>query len=332
MGIKALRKVLFGRETTAGTAVATTTYWRGMGTIEDNREVVFPDEDIGYLSGTDRTYIPKYEATLELEGDTTFEQLPHFLDAGIATATATQDGTGSDYIYTYTFPTTAQPTNKTYTIEGGDDVQAEEMEYSYVEKISLKGAAGEAVNLKATWKGRQVTPTTYTTTATIPTVETMLFQKGRLYIDTAGGSFGATQKSNTLLGFTFDYSTGWTPVFTGDGNLYFSFIKVVKDKLEARLEITFEHDSTAVAEIAAWRAQTPRRIQLKIAGNNVTTAGTTYSAKTLIINVAGKWESFSKIDEQDGNDVVTGVLVGKYTTTASAFGSIIVVNEVSALP
>ena len=44
-GSRALRKIQLGKETTAGIAVAATTLWRGMGTVKDNREVVFPEED-----------------------------------------------------------------------------------------------------------------------------------------------------------------------------------------------------------------------------------------------------------------------------------------------
>ena len=51
-GIKKLRKLQLGRETTAGTAVNATDLWRGIGTIEDQTEVMFPEEDIGYLSGS----------------------------------------------------------------------------------------------------------------------------------------------------------------------------------------------------------------------------------------------------------------------------------------
>lgn len=134
-GAKALRKIQLGRETTAGTAVAATTVWRGLGTIEDQRETVFPEEDVGYLGGLDRNYIPVLEAGLTMDPvPATFEQLPHILEAGVKTATPSQDGTaGSGYSYTYTLPTTSKNTLKTYTIEGGDDQQAEEMEYSFVE-------------------------------------------------------------------------------------------------------------------------------------------------------------------------------------------------------
>ncbi len=59
-GARALRKLQFGKETTAGTNVDATTIWRGMGTIKDEREVVFPAEDVGILGGTDRSYISAY--------------------------------------------------------------------------------------------------------------------------------------------------------------------------------------------------------------------------------------------------------------------------------
>lgn len=331
-GIKALRKIEIGRETTAGTAATPTTIWRGMGTIQDELEQVFPEEDVGYLSGTDRTYIPKVEATLEMdEVEATYEQLPHILEAGVITDTPSQNGTGSGYIYTYTFPTTAANTIKTYTIAGGDNQQAEYFAYGYVEAFTLGGAPGEAVKMSATWKGRQVATTTFTTTATIPTVETILFQKSSLYIDTAGGTMGATQKSNTLLGFNLDVDTGMRAVYAGDGQLYFSFQKTVMP--EVTLEITFEHDATAVAEIAAWRAQTERQIRVKVIGNAITTVGGgSFATKTLYIDLAGKWDSFDKIGEQDGNDVVTGTFRARRNATNSKFAEITVVNELSALP
>ena len=83
-GIKALRKIQLGQETAAGTAVAATQLWRGVGMIADEREVIFPEEDIGYLSGVDRTYVPKVLASIAL-GDTpaTFEQFPYILEAGV---------------------------------------------------------------------------------------------------------------------------------------------------------------------------------------------------------------------------------------------------------
>ena len=221
-GIKKLRKILLGRETTAGTNVAATTYWRGTGTIEDTRETIYIDEDVGYLSGVNRTAVPKVGALLDLdETDATFEQFKHLLEMGVMTATPTTDGgAGTGKIYTYTFPTTAPATIKTYSIEGGDNAGAEEASYFFCKGFKLSGAAGETLKMSGSLVGRKVAHATVTTNPTLPTVETILFSKGTLAIDTAGGTMGSTVKSNTLLGMDLDVDTGWREVYSGDGQLY----------------------------------------------------------------------------------------------------------------
>lgn len=330
-GIKLLRKLQLGRETTAGTAVAATTIWRGMGALEDQRETVFVEEDIGYLSGVDRAYQPKLQAALSMPSiPATFEQLPHILDAGIAVATPASDSTGSGDVYTYTFPTTSAPTIKTYTIEGGDNEAVEEMEYAFVQSFTLEGSAGEALMVSAEWLGRQVSTSAFTTTATLPTVEEILFSKGKLYIDAIAGTIGTTQKSSTLLSATLSVNTGLVPVFTADGALYFTFVKNAGP--EVTLDITFEHDSTATAEIVAYRAGTPRLIRLQFEGSTLTTAGD-YTVKTLRVDLAGKWDNFQPLGDQDGNDVVTGTFRARYNATAAKFAEMIVVaDEMAALP
>jgi hypothetical protein len=331
-GIKALRKLQMGYENVTGGSVAATSMWRGEGTIQNTQEVVHPVEDIGYLSGIDRTYIPALGGELEFsETPATFEQLGYVLEAGVKMIAApTADGVGSGKIYPYTFPTTGSNTVRTYTLEGGDNQQAERMEYAFVTEFSLSGTMKQPVMMSAKWVGRQVQTATYTGAITPPTVETILFGNGKLYIDAIGGTIGTTVKANTFIGFTLNATTGFTPVFTADGNLYFSFHKQVMP--EFTLQVTFEHDGTSVAEKAAWSAQTARKLRLKFEGSTLGTPGTLYSKKALIIDAIGKWETFDKIDENDGNDVVTGTMRIRYDQTASSNGQIIVVNELAALP
>lgn len=330
-GIRALRKIQLGRETTSGTKVTTTTLWRGIGTLEDTREQVFPPEDIGYLSGVDRSYVPKLEAAISMDSvEATFEQLPHILEAGIKAATSVHDGTGSSYTRSYVFPTTTPNTLKTYTIEGGDNQQGEVMEYAFVDSFTLEGKGGESWMVSADWIGRQVAPQAFTVGATLPVVEEILFSKTKVYIDAVSGTFGTTQKTMTLLAATLNYKTGWIPKFTADGNLYFSFIQSTMP--EVTLELTFEHDGTSVAEKANWLAQTPRLIRLLAEGSTFTTAGTTYSKKTLSIDLAGKWEKFDPLDDQDGNDIYKATFRGRYDPTRADFGKILIANAVVTLP
>lgn len=330
MGIKALRKIQLGAETTAGTAVAADTVWRGIGMIKDNRETIFPEEDIGYLSGKARAYVPKYEAELAMDAvPATFEGLPVILSAGVKNIiTGVTDTGGSGKVYTYTFPTTTANTITTWTIEGGDDTQAEEMEYSFVESFELSGNGGEALQMSANWRGRQVSKATFTANVTTPaTVEEILFGKGKLYIDSVSGAIGTTQVTNTLLGASLSVNTGWIPKYSADGNLYFSWAQLTKP--EILLNVTFEHNASAVTEKDAWIAKTPRQLRLQFDGSALTTAGT-FAYKTLRIGLAGLWESFDSISDMDGNDIITGTFRAGYDPTCAKFAEIKVVNETAS--
>lgn len=335
-GVKTLRKIALGRETTAGTNVNASTIWRGTGTLEDAREVVMVDEDVGYLSGTDRSYTSHLLARLSMEETpATFEQILHILEAGIKTVgTGTNDagaGTGTGYSYTYALPTTAANTPAAYSLECGDNQQAEEASYCVVESFGLSGASREAVNMTADWVGRTVATTTFYGTMTLPSVEEIRFGSGKLYLDTIGGTFGATQKTSTLLGFDMSVTTGYVPVFTADGQLYFTFVKQVKP--EITVNVTFEHDATGLAQKVLWQAETSGLMRLRFDGAALTTVGTTYTTKTLIIDLAGKWQKFDKLAEQDGNDVIAGTWVSRYNETAADWGKfIVVVDAVTVVP
>lgn len=331
-GIKALRRVQLGREASAGTSVVATARWRGLGTLEDLREIKYVEEDIGYLGGADRTATPKLAGAITLESiDATYEQILHMLEAGIKTVgTGVTDTGGSGKVYSYPFPTTAQNTIKTYTIEGGDDAGAEKMEYCFVPSFALEGAGGESLLMTSDWTGRQIIPATFTDPLTLPSVESILFSKGKLYIDPVTGTMGTTQKSNTFLKMSLKVTTGWRPVWTGDGlGTFFTFIKNTKP--EVILDVTFEHDAISIAEKVAWRAETARLLRMDFPGSALTTAGT-FTTKLLRIDLVGKWRKFDKIGEQDGNDIVTGQLVSRFNPTANLFGEIKVVNEVASVP
>jgi hypothetical protein len=124
-------------------------------------------------------------------------------------------------------------------------------------------------------------------------------------------------------------TTGWQAVYTGSGRLDLSFLKQVQP--EIKLDITFEHNATATAEKAAWRAGTARQIRILCEGGALSIAGASYTYKSLIINLAGKWDTFEKIDEVDGNDVVTGHFIARYNSTALLFSGFTVVNETASL-
>lgn len=335
-GGKWAQKIQLGREATAGTAVAATAIWRGSGSnLADTREVTMVEEQIGIAVPTTRNYIARLGGSLDMaETPATFEQLLHILEAAIKTVgTGAADGVGTGKVYTYGAPTTTVNTIKTYTIETGDNQQAEEMEYSFVEEFTLSGERGEAVMMSATWQGRQVTNTTFTGSLTVPTVEDILSAKGSLYIDAVSGLIGTTGVSETLLSWELKVTTGWKAKYTVDtGNLYFAFAYFDRDSFSAEFTATFEHNAAAVAQKALFRAGTPRLVRLNIPGSALTTGGTSYQNKTLRIDMALVYTEWEALDADDGNSIVqvTGT-VGYDPTWAKAL-EIIVVNQLASVP
>src|SRR3990172_1443166 len=410
-GIKDARRLLFAKETTAGVRVPTATVlWRGEAEYEDQREVVFPPEDIGLVAGADRNYVPKLLAAIRVSPTPlTFEQFPYLLAMGIKNViTGVADGGGSGYLYTYPLPVTAPTANvvKTYSPQVGDDNEARWGAYAFADSIALEGKQSEAWMMSGGLALRDL-PTTYyaattiafvatgahitdsanglgflavgdtfivsgsaansttftvasvvsagditvspavttesagpsivirgqfTPNVAIPSVEEALFSNTKLYIDAVGGTIGTTQKSNTLLNAKLAIAkTGWAPRFNGDGNLYFSRITHTSE-MEVTLEITFEHDGVASLERYYFEKQTARQIRLQTNGSVLAVAGTKYSTKALRIDLAGKWEKFSVLGEDNGNDIVTGTFRVRYNSTAALFASIEVCNLLSALP
>ncbi len=331
-GIKTLRKVQLGREGTAMTAVAASTVWRGPALMpSDDQKKVRPDENIGFSSGVTRQYTPQKIASMAFPStEATFQGIQHILEAGVKTVSPTADGVGTGYTNAYPLPSGDVNAFKTYTIEGGDNKVVEEMEGAFVVDFELSGKKNEAWMLSANWQGRQSTVAAFTADLTIPAVSEMLFNKSKIYIDNVGGTIGTTQIANSWLAAKLKITTGLKAQFTGDGNLYFSFIDFIGAK--ASLELDFLHNATVAAERVLWRADTPRQIRMLIEGKALGTPGT-YSKETFRVDMAGLYTSFSgPNDEDEGSNMSKVVFDAGYDATAALFCNMLLVNELSAVP
>lgn len=328
-GITALRRVQMGAEATPGTAVPATSYWRGTASLQDNRETVFPTEHIGILPGVDRTYVPKYEAGISLENiEATFEQMPYIYEMGCRHVTPTTDSNGNG-IFTYVFPVAttdalSSTSLNTYTFEVGNNAECHEVEYCFCPSFTLSGDAGAGLMLSAELIGRQASTSTFTPSLSIPSVEEILFSKGKLYIDVAsGGVVGHTQISESLLSMNLSVTTGWRPVYTGDGNLYFTFVKQVAP--EVILEITFEQNDLAINQYNYWTAQTAQNIRVQFDGSS--------AAKYLRLDMSGKWDNFGPTQEdRDGNSIMTGTFRARYNATSALFFETVIATNLASLP
>ena len=334
-GLSSLDKFELGVESTFDTAVACTTLWRGKCTHTDESEPQYPDESVGFAGGLGRNYIPHETGTINIEETPmTFEQLPYLLNMGIDANTGVQDGAGSDYVYTYPiwYDSTNIPVPNTYTWRVGDNQQAYLYTGAFVEEMTLKGAYTEALMMEATLRAHaDDSTTTFTGGLSVPAVTDMLFGNCKMYIDPVGSAFGTTQITQTFLSFELTINNMFKAQMTGDGtSLFATLMKANMPEIE--LTFTLEHDATSVTERAARAAGTPRKIRIENTGPAVATPGTTYSNKTLFIDLVGTYMAPEERDDDDGNNTMTFVLKNHYNVTAATRGTITVVNELSALP
>lgn len=335
MASRMLRKLQLGKEATAGTLATITTLWRGPSEgLRDDRELTWVPEDIGVLAHSARSYYGKLLGGFRLlETPLTFEQGSYVFQAGIKKVTTpAADGVGSGKVWAYDFATSASHAVQTFSVEGGDDQAVENAKYGFCTSFELTGEVGQALALTADWAAHGPEPKAggFTGSIAVPTVEEVLFHTGKLYVDDASGNFGTTLKSDTLLVMSCKVTTGLTPRHTASGSLEYSGISVGVPEIE--LDVTFEHNATAVAEKANWRARTERLIRLAFEGSALTTGGTAYQKKTFLMDIAGQWSKFDVLDEINGNDVIKGTFVGRYLAGASKFATFTLVNEQATLP
>ena len=336
-GIKKLNRIQLGAESTAGTLVAASTIWRGMAAqINDDQTKVRPEENIGLSSQTTRQYTPQKLAHIEFPAsELHFETFDHILDSGVVYNAGTQDGTGSGYIRTHIVPSSATApavtTLKTKTIEAGDNLQAEVMEYGVCEEFTLTGGVGAAWMLAAKFFGRQAELQSFTGALSAPSLSNpFIFQKSKLYIDAVGGTIGTTLVSNTFESASIKVTTGWIPKFAADGNLYFSEAQFIGAKMT--VDLTFYHNATTEAAKVLFRADTPRQFRIKTEGDAVATPGTTYSYKTGIWDFAGVYSAYDNSGDKDGLNIAKLTIECGYDSTAALFAKFVNVNELSAMP
>lgn len=337
-GVAAFAGAALGFESTAGTAVAATEVLRMPAFfLTDDGLPSFANEQIGIATRVGRPYIAKQLAMFQTaKHEATFEQLPYWLAMGVKNVvTGVQDGSGTDYIYAYPLPTTAYPTIKPATLEGYDNQQEYESAYCFTSEIKLSGKGGESWMCEAKGFGRAVAKSTKTGSLTPPSVEEIKYYNTSAYIDVVSGSMGATQQLLTLSGFEITLKTFWRPDWKAEGatSPYFTLAIYTPPPGEAPItgKLMLEHTAYETAQHTLYQAGTPRLLRIKGEGNTVGTPGTTYSKKTVLIDMPITWTKFSEPKEQDGNHIIDAEFMAQYDLTASLGPSITVVNERSAL-
>ena len=161
-------------------------------------------------------------------------------------------------------------------------------------------------------------------------VEWALFSRAKMYIDAVSGTMGATEKERILAEFELRFDSGIRGIQTADDVSSYSFSEFSKKPI-IECDFVLNQYADITTEILNWQNNTPRLIEIKIEGSDLTTAGTTYSKKTIRIQLPGFWNSMPEQIGVRGQERIVGTFQAGYNPTAGIGVNIIVVNELSSL-
>ncbi len=326
-GKSALRKVQIGTESPAGTKVAASARLMGNLTVEEMMTLHRPEDEIGILMEGVRTVVAGEAVELNFDGDATYEQILYLLHAGVKTGAVAGPTDTTAYTWTYDPDADGANTPTTFTFEYGDNAQEHEVEYCVAEELEISGAMNEPWKMKAKLFGRNLAPSTFTSIATIPTVEDILTNKTQLYIDNTAAGLGGTEVPSSLVDFSLKLTTGFKPVKHGGSTLYFTDLAEGKKKITLDMNLVFS--TSLEAERVLWVAGTRRFVSLKATGS---LAGSASAYKTATINFGGVYTKFGSLGDKDGETVVPVTIESEYDTTWGKLFTAVIVNKVATLP
>ena len=323
MGEKVFRKIQFGKETTRGTAVAATRMFPGTVQVPADRKPTFPEDTIGSRVQAVRTVVNQIFAdgiALSME-HSVFQMLPMLFSIGLKgniTASETTPGQ-ADYLWDFTPSLVASNAPDAVTLEFGNDQQAYEIEYVMAKRYRISGATGEdaPVKIEAELFGKQITGTTFTSLSPTASLEPVIANKTKIYLDSTWATLGTTIKSGLLRNWDIEILTGVHAVFDADGTLTLSGHG--EGALDAILTMTVENNAAGDALWDDFRAGTARAIRIITEGSQIG-SGTNHS---LVFDIYGKFEDAVPMGaDADGNDLTTLVFraMNDLQSTQHAFG------------
>ena len=315
-GLRALRKILVGKEANdaRGTAVTPTAFLVGTLGFRENLELFMPDEyETGRLASYERSQIIAKEASLPFEADANYEQLQYLLEMAIKqTSTGNGRATASGRTtWTYAPSYTGSNNPSSFTFEYGDDVGQFRSTYVSCRNLELSGQVGDVVKVNADLFGRAVEKLNAFSASNVapPDRESIKMGNSELYIDDTWAAVGTTKKVSTLIDFSYKFATGFNPMRYSDNRLDFSDITEAKRHVE--LEMTVGFNTDAIALFDAFLAQTQKVVELRFTGSNIGS-----NPKTLKLQAGGNVTEFEPLGEREGQDIVKMKLVSIYDDTA----------------
>ena len=321
-------------ESTRGTDLAATRKVYAQITPSYSRALLDFQDTSGTFHARRRVGYGREKAGLTALDIATFEDLPWWLQMLVKGGVTGSGDAGTPIAYTYTFnPTITSDDLKSATFEIGDTGNPYELHQCMANSGTLRMDADNdsepAWMLDVELMARDMVSGTFTNSLADRSTEVINARGTKLFIDDAGGTMGATQKTGSLISASITINNNIHFKSFAEDVTYVAANKVGRGAQTIDAQFTFEFDSDT--EFAKYRASAgaQRMIRLEIEGSQI--HGSTVVNKRLRIDLYGYWNSWSRGD-REGNLTATFGFAGFYDVTASKTFQIEVVNALATLP
>ena len=324
-GLRALRRIQFGKESTAGTAVAATEFVVGKLGQKLEQELYMPDDlETGRLASFERSEVIARESVLPFESDANYEQIAMFLDMAVRGGVS---ATGADpHLWVFEPVYNASNAPGSYTVEYGDNVHQFETSYVSCRQLEFSGQVGDVVKINADLFGRDTISSSFTSNINVPSVlEAVKMAHGKLYVNdtwTALVGNSPAEVGGTLVDFSYKIMTGITPQKFADGRLDFSELAEAKRHVELELTAAFNTTTSGYFD-TLYKNQNSSGANvgaqgMRMFGLHFDNGATTTSNRKLKLQLSGKLTEYDTLTEREGQNIVKLKVVSEYDDTPGA--------------
>lgn len=262
MGTLALKKAQSKVETTFGTPLAATAIWNGV----ENVSVVMDPANVAQLVWADGTLVPSHHymqvgegGTFTISGIAMLDDLPMLFSSSVNN---TAGVAGPPAVWTHAAAVASAPTLKSRTFELFDGLTSYRADGCLCMSWAITGGdVNGVVRFESTWRAVKISKQTITAFSTVRTPCPLACGYVKLFIDALGGTMGATEVTDTLIGWRLSWSGGiHYKRFAGGGIQATSY---GYNRPQVELVTTLEANAAGVAIADYWLAATGKLVRLK---------------------------------------------------------------------
>ena len=328
-----LLRVQFGKETTAGTAVAATKAFRSLsGTFKpDQKSKSYTSQGLRPTTAV----IPSSRAntTGDLKGPLDVNELPYILNACVKKVTPTQIDTSGCYTWTWNPSYNTRETIDTFTFEWGDAAATglgRRAPYGAFTGFSIKGDKdGSEIDAKVL-AAQQQEAFTMTSSGSITPITQSIIPPSAWSLYTADTA--ANLDSATALGLSYNWEVNTDGWWESNFPIGTAAYQLLPGKFKGSAKLTVMSDATSNSLITLFKAGTMTFLRFQAIGGQIgVDAGSAPIYATVTIDLPAFVTKAPDPKALEGGWVDEFEFDITYDSTSASFFSVTAINKIASL-